>query len=247
MRRLCYITRMQWLPAFLLILSTSHIRASEPPGAPTVDPHYNEAGFFDIHVCNWPDRPVFFMPLFSTTHGDAVRRIEVLAPDGRSLVDLDLGRFRHIEQQGKPDKRVFINQVDIPPGASDGWYAARITLDDGRRFTAKDYVAISRLAQAGGQAPADGAEVAMPDTLRWQPVPGAGFYQVFIRDLWDDDRLIYTSGLLERAELVLPPGLLKPGGYYSWIIHARDTNEDVMLGDFNHGSLNRAATFTVID
>ncbi|MFV1973091.1 MAG: hypothetical protein ACC648_05165, partial [Thiohalobacterales bacterium] len=209
------------MPVFLLLLSTGHAQAGEPQAAQTVDPHYNEAGFFDIHVCNWPDRPVFFMPLFSTTQGDAVRSIEVLTPDNRPLVQLDLSRFRSIEQKNKPDKRVFINQINIPPEATDGWYSARITLNDGRRFTAKDYVAISRLAQAGGQVPADGAEVALPDALRWQPVPDASFYQVFIRDLWDDDRLIYTSKLIERPELALPPGLLKPGGYYSWIIHAR--------------------------
>ena len=213
----------------------------------TQDPHYNEAGFFDIHVCNWPDRPVFLMPLFSTTQGDAIRSIEVLTPDRQSLVQLDLSRYRSITQENKPDKRVFINQIDVPPKAENGWYSARITLDDGRRFTAKDYVVISRLTQAGGQVPADGAEVVLPDVLRWKPVPGARFYQVFIRDLWDDDRLIHTSKLLGSPALELPPGLLEPGGYYSWIIHARDTNEDAMLGDFNHGSLNRAATFTVIN
>lgn len=68
---------------------------------------------------------------------------------------------------------------------------------------------------------------------------------MFIRDLWDDERLIYTSKLLTTAELVLPENLLQPGGYYSWIIHARDVNEDVRLGDFNRGSMSRPATFSV--
>ncbi len=25
------------------------------------DPHRNEVGFFDMHVCNWPDQPLFFL------------------------------------------------------------------------------------------------------------------------------------------------------------------------------------------
>ena len=29
-----------------------------------VDKHYSKAGFFDIHVCNWPNQPLFFMALF---------------------------------------------------------------------------------------------------------------------------------------------------------------------------------------
>ena len=210
------------------------------------DTHYIDAGFFDVHVCNWPDRPVFFMILFSTVNPDAVKSIEILTPEQQPLARLDLGRYRTLEQKDKPDKRVFINQIAIPPGAGDGWYTARITLADGRESTAQDFVAISRLPQAGGQAPANGAEVPLPRSLQWEPVPGAGFYQVFIHDLWDDDRLIYTSKLLNSPELVLPGELLKPGGYYSWIVHARDINEDVMLGDFNHGSLNRPATFSVI-
>jgi hypothetical protein len=47
--------------------------------------------------------------------------------------------------------------------------------------------------------------------------------------------------------LVLPPGLLEKGGYYSWIIHARDTNAHILLGDFNHGSMNTPVTFAVAE
>lgn len=227
------------------LLAGGGVPASASQTTHANDPHYIEAGFFDIHVCNWPERPLFFMPLFSTVHSDAVQRIEVLRPDEQPLVQLDLNRYRTIEEKGKPDKRVIINQVEIPPGVTDGWYSARITLTDGREFTAQDYVVISRLAQAGGQIPANEAEVALPRSLRWDPVPGAGFYQVFIHDLWDDERLIYTSKLLNSPELVLPENLLRPGGYYSWIIHARDVNEDIKLGDFNRGSMSRPATFSV--
>ena len=71
-----------------------------------------------------------------------------------------------------------------------------------------------------------------------------GYYQVFIRDVWDESKLIYTSRLLRKTELDVPAGLLEPDGLYSWKIHARDTNEDVLLGDFNKGSMSRVATFS---
>lgn len=228
------------------LLAATGIQASDKPAAHDKDPHYIDPGFFDIHVCNWPDRTVFFMILFSTVNPDAVKSIEVLTPEAQPLVQLDLSRYRTIEKKkDAPEKRVFINQVEIPPGAGNGWYSARITLVDGNEYEARDFVKISRLPQTGGQVPANGEEAELPHSLRWDPVPGAGFYQVFIRDLWDEGKLIYSSKLVDRPELVLPGGLLEPGGYYSWIVHARDTNEDIMLGDFNHGSLNRPATFTV--
>jgi hypothetical protein len=210
------------------------------------DSHYTEAGFFDIHVCNWPDRPQFFMPLVSTARFNDVQSIEVLNPQGERLVELDLDRYRTIRRDKQPDKRVFIKQLDIPTVAPDGWYSARITLNSGEEFIARDYVIRHKLPQASGQIPAHEEEVMeIPEKLSWGPVPGANYYQVFIRDLWNDDQLIHTSKLLNRPEIELPPGLLKKGGYYSWIIHARDSNSHILLGDFNHGSLNKPVTFSV--
>lgn len=231
------------LLAFLLPAGGTHAGARQDTHAG--DTHYTDAGFFDIHVCNWPERPVFFMVLFSTVNPDAVKNIEVLTPDKQSLTQLDLTRYRTLEQKDKPDKRVFINQVAIPAGAGDGWYSARITLADGKEYTAQDFVKITTLPRVDGQIPANGSEVPLPRSLKWTAPPGARFYQVFIRDLWDDEKLIYTSELLDSPELVLPEGLLNPGGYYSWIVHARNINEDIKAGDFNHGSLNKPATFTV--
>jgi len=48
-----------------------------------------------------------------------------------------------------------------------------------------------------------------------------------------------------EAKLNMPPGLLRHGGRYAWVIHARDSNGGVLLGDFNHGSLNAPQTFSV--
>ncbi len=237
---------MAWRSVILAgLLYTGCLQGDDNQASRAGDPHYTEAGFFDIHVCNWPDRKLFFMPLFSTEHPDAVRDVEVMTPGNRVLLHLDLNRYRVMERKGKPDKRVIINQTDIPEDATEGWYTARIHLADGRELTAKDYVVISGMPQATGQVPVDGAEVAMPGELRWQPVAGARFYQVYIRDLWNDDKLIHTSKLLDSPRLPLPPGLLQDGGYYSWIIHARDINEDPMLGDFNHGSMSRPVKFSV--
>ena len=214
--------------------------------AESADPHYGPAGFFDIHVCNWPGRPLFFMPLFSTPRYAEIQSIEVLTPAGELLTRLDLKRYRTIKRDRQPDKRVFIQEVDVTPAAASGWYQARTRLVNGDEFITRDYVILHELPQAGGQVPGHEEELAeIPAKLAWDPVPGAGFYQVFIRDLWDEDKLIYTSKLLTRPELELPPGLLHRGGMYAWIIHARDTNSHILLGDFNHGSLNRPASFLI--
>ena len=225
-----------------LCLHVPKISLAASPG----DKHYNMAGFFDIHVCNWPGRPLFFMPLFSTAGYDDIRQIEIFYPDNSLLTRLDLTSYRTITRKGRPDKRAFIKQLDIPAGAQDGWYAARITLTDGTVHRAGDYVVISELARAGGQVPGDKQELqSPPEKLSWQAVPGASFYQVFIRDQWDNNTLVYTSTLLVEPELALPDKLIEPGGLYSWTIHARDTNEDLMLGDFNHGSMSTPAAFSV--
>jgi len=84
-----------------------------------------------------------------------------------------------------------------------------------------------------------------PEKLTWKSIPGAAFYQVFIRDQWDNNSLIYTSSLLVDAELILPKDLIEQGSHYSWTIHARDTNEDFRPGDFNQGSMSRPASFFV--
>ena len=210
------------------------------------DPHYTGAGFFDIHVCNWPGRPLFMMPLFSTERFNEIVQIEVFGPDNTFITQLDLKQFRILKRKGKPEKRVFIRQIDMPAHARDGWYSASVTLTDGSEYRAQDYLIVSQLPQVSGRIPANGTVLEqLPGELSWEPVSGAAYYQVFIRDLWDDSRLVYTSKLLQQPRLALPPGLIRRGGYYSWIVHARDTNEHSLLGDFNHGSLNRPATFEV--
>jgi len=231
----------------LVLLSAASLWPGFATAAPDpADKHYNKIGFFDVHVCNWPDKPLFLMPLVSTAFYDDIEKVDVFYPDGRQLTELDLTRFRIIESKDAPKKQVFINQLGMPDDAVEGWYSARITLKNGETYTASDYVVLSKLGRASGQNPGHEQTVGSPpQKLTWDPVPGANYYQVFIRDQWEDDKLIYTSKLLSEPELSLPPGLIEDGGYYSWLIHARDINEDIKLGDFNSGSLSTPVTFSV--
>ena len=190
---------------FIGLLFASITHATEPVSPQLQDPHRNAAGFFDIHVCNWPNRELFFMSLFSTPRYDEVETVEVFFPNGSLLTEISLGNYRTIQRKGKPDKRVYMNEVDVPPGAPDGWYSTRVTLKNGKRHIARDYVILSALPQAAGQVPAHEAEVqGVPKQLGWEPVPGAGHYQVFIRDLWNESKLIFSSRLLDEPVLPLP-------------------------------------------
>jgi len=219
--------------------------AASPGSVPNRDPHYAPTGFFDIHVCNWPDRPRFFMVLFSSPRFEEFERIEVFRPDGRVLTALDLQRYRVIQKKDKPEKRVFITEVPVPADAADGWYMARVTLKDGRQDTARDYVVLFDMPRPDGMNPGpDATDIPVPAALTWNPVSGASHYKVFVRDLWNDGRLIYESGMLTQPRVTLPKGLIQPGGVYAWRVHARDVNENILLGDFNHGSLSSEIEFT---
>jgi hypothetical protein len=232
----------------LVCLATACAHPGEPMQARAADPHYTEAGFFDMHVCHWPDRPVFFMFVFSTTRFQEVERVSVFYPNGQSLADLDLERYRIINKPGKPEKRVFITQLPLPTGTPDGWYRADIALKNGKTYQARDRIAIHVLPLPNGQVPASSdTAVALPTELRWQPVPGATHYQVYIKDMWNGGQEIFSSKVLSTPRLALPPDLLKPGGYYRWRVNARDVHEHPELGDFNHGSLSEELEFVVAE
>jgi hypothetical protein len=236
--------------AVIMLCTAAPVCATPASGDPadtqhSGDLHYTPVGFFDIHVCNWPDRDLFFMPLFSTSRYGEIKSVEVRYPDGHLLTDLDLENFKLLRPEGKPEKRVFISQIDVPKRATEGWYTATISLADGKRFTASDYVIVARLPRASGMNPPNGADqILAPEKLTWLPVANHSYYQVFIRDVWNDGKLLYKSKLLHDPELAIPPGLLQPDGLYSWQIHARDINEDKLLGDFNTGSMSGIATFS---
>jgi len=241
---------MNPLPRLLrAALATTATAVTAAGAAPPVDdPHYTPAGFFDIHVCNWPDQPLFLMALFSTTKFKDIAGIELIAPDGSRLGPMDLARYRSAGGSGADEKRVMITHYSFPARQPEGWYVARITLKDGTTYLSKDHVVKAVLDFVKGHRPADGAEgVTMPTALTWEPVPGASHYQVYLRDEWESDRYLLASKIIAETSLPLPPGLLKAGGSYTWRVHARNLNGSPEWGDFNHGSLAREARFTVAD
>lgn len=213
--------------------------------APITDPHYTKAGFFDIHVCNWPKRKLFFMALFSTYKYDDVSKIEIYNPEDLKLGEITTDKYKLLYQKGKPEKRVFIKQIQIQQNAINGWYRSIITMKSGMKYEAKDYVVIANLAQAKNLTPEADSELSkIPKKLTWNKIPGAKFYKVFIKDYWTQ-KTLYTSSLLNKPELILPKGLIKKRGEYQWVIHARDVNENVLLGDFNHGSVSKPVSFSI--
>lgn len=121
-------------------------------------------------------------------------------------------------------------------------------MKNGKAFDARDHVVRKVLPFASGhQPPAQSENVPMPNELRWDPVPGAGFYQVYVRDEWESERYLLTSKVIKDNFLKIPAGLFKPGGSYTWRIHARDVNGDPEWGDFNHGSLAREVRFSIAE
>lgn len=213
--------------------------------ADTSDPHYTDAGFFDIHVCNWPDRPPFIMALFSSVYYDNVARVSVFQPTGSLLGDLDLGKFRSFKNKEGKAKRAYITNFDLPTKTTDGWYKAVITMKDGRSFEAKDFVIHTLMPLPTGMQPSNGTKgIPQPVELRWDRVPGANYYQIFVYDKWED-KLVFSSKVISDTALKLPDGLLQSGVEYGWKVNARDTNEHILLGDFNHGTTGAESLFTV--
>ena len=208
------------------------------------DPHYNQIGFFDIHICNWPERENFFKILFSSEKYQQIESMKVYTPDNQLLVDLDKEKFKVIQRKNKPEKRVFMLNMDIPASASTGRYKIIVTSADGSTHNASDYVIMSTLEKASEMQPADNKIFSLPITLKWKPVAGSQYYQVFVRDAWTEKQ-VFQSKLIDTPEIRIPDEKIEPGGDYYWVIHARDTNEHILLGDFHMGSLSKKTFFTV--
>lgn len=233
--------------SMLVISAANTCMADNIVTPPSEDPHYTQAGFFDLHVCNWPDRELFFLAVYSTYQYKDIAKIEVFHVDGKKLGDIKTNKYRIIKKKGSPEKHVFLTHLAISDNPENGWYSALITMKDGKKYRSKDYVVIGSMARATGMDPADGDMLSKPPIkLSWNDVKGADHYIVYIKDGWEK-KTIFTSRLIDKSELSVPGKLLEPGGYYTWRIHARDVNGDVLLGDFNLGSLNAATEFGIAD
>lgn len=210
------------------------------------DSHYVDSGFFDIHLCNWPNRELFILALFSTSYFENIEKIVFVAPDGMPIGEADLERYRHIKTKDGEEKRVFQAELNIPEKTPSGWYKAHVTLANGKEDIASDYVQLKKMPRPDGLNPPHLSEdVTMPGILRWNPVSSATHYKVLIRDLWADNALIVDSPAAPSTEFTVPDGVLTPGGWYEWRVHARDVNGDTLLGDFNHGSLSEWHEFSI--
>lgn len=211
------------------------------------DSHYTDSGFFDIHICNWPNRKPFYLALYSTRQFKALKSVDLLDTKGEKFASLDLSKYKVVNFEGKAEKRIYMTQIPRPVNYSDGWFSAKISLGD-KVHTAQDWLEHGVLPRAKNLQPANGEELTdLPKVLRWSAIEGAQYYMVFIKDIWGRDELIFTSDLLTETELVLPEDLLEYGGFYSWRVHARDINGDIKLGDFNIGSLTSWQQFTIAD
>lgn len=211
------------------------------------DPHRSKLGFFDIHICNWPNRTKYFKILFSSEKYDQIESMEVYTPENKLFVKLDKRKFITLKRKNKPDKRVFIIDADITETASTGWYYIKINTKDGKKYNAKDYVVMNRLNRASSMQPSNkNIQYKSPITLKWKKIEGAQYYQVFVRDEWTQ-KLIFKTKLINSNKVKIPNIKLEPGGHYSWRVHARDINEHVLLGDFNMGSMSEYAYFSIVE
>lgn len=211
------------------------------------DPHYIDAGFFDMHICNWPERPRFFKILFSTEKFDEISTMEVFDPAGSLLVALNNKRYMLLKRKKLPEKRVYMADLDVPVTATSGWYSIKVTTREGKEYHARDYVPLTRINRVVDVSPPSNEDaVQLPVTLSWKKVPGAYYYKVYLRDVWNN-QLLFESKLLHDSKVKIPAGKLQPGGYYSWAVHARDVNGHILLGDFHMGSMSKKLYFTVAE
>lgn len=238
--------------AFRRLISTLLVlvMASAAPGLAAGhagDPHYTKPGFFDIHVCNWPDQPPFLLSLFSTFRWKDIERVEIVRPDGQALGTLDLSRYRILHKKGKPEKHVFITHFPVGKGVPAGWYHAHVFLRDGTEYAARDFVSPILLSRPTNLAPAGVMDRKIATRFRWSPVAGARYYVVYLKDLWNDGKIIFKSKPVTSPRVTVPKNLLKAGGLYEWRVNARDSNHDRKLGDFNSGSLSRDVSLSIAE
>lgn len=226
----------------LVVIFAAACAEGERP--PATDPHYTKAGYFDMHVCNWPDRPLFFVALLTTKQHRDIAEVAVMRPDGVSLGNIDLSRSEPLAGDGDVELRTFKTHIQIPPGSPDGWYMARIRLKNGSEFLARDYVNVRAMPPVTITTPLGDDTPMQQRKVAWRPLPQTAYYRVIIKDPFQDKKIVYKSDLLTEPQFTIPPGILEKNGAYILRIHARNASGDPKWGDFNHGSMNAEVAFT---
>lgn len=211
------------------------------------DSHYSKIGFFDVHICNLPNRTYFFKILFSSVNYADIESMDVFTPDEKILVKLNKNKYKTLKRKNKPGKRVFIADMDISEPVQTGWYKIKVRTKNGEQYEAMDFVVPGKINRVAGMEPSNSdKELKLPITLKWKSVTGAKYYKTFIRDAWTG-KLVFQSNLIDDTKIKIPKGKLLTGGYYSWVVHARDISNHVLLGDFNMGSMSDKAYFSTAE
>lgn len=228
----------------LLVTFLAVAGCAMPQAAKAPDPHYTEAGFFDLYYCHWTDRPLFVRVVFTSTRFTDVTGVEVFDPKGRPFASVDLNNYGVMKKKSldDPEKRGYFQDHPYKGNELPGWYSAKITLRDGRVIEARDRVEWRPLEFSKNLR----AETREGRTvLRWDPPTRASHYKVYVRDPWQDNKMVIESPLLDNAVFEIPAGTLEPGGEYVWAVHARDAHHDPEWGDFNAGSTSAPVALAV--
>jgi hypothetical protein len=146
------------------------------------------------------------------------------------------------KRDADPEKRAYFQDRAATGDELPGWYTARITLRDGRVIEARDRVELRAPVYSENLRTENRAG---RTALRWDPPPGTVRYKVYVRDSWQDNRIVLESPLLAQPEFEIPAGALGPGDTYTWRVHARDAHEDPEFGDFNSASMSVPAALVI--
>lgn len=237
--------KISWIVFALSIQFSTGVQSEELVPPDKLDFHKTELGIWDIHVCNWPDRPPFYLSTFITEKFDEIDNIEVFDPAGKNVGSLDLEKFLTVKREEKPDLRIYVTQLPMAEGEPSGIFSAQITTANNKRLLANDYLVMAVMDRISVVSPVNGAEVSIPWELSWTPPKGAQYHRVWIKDMWNDGKQIFDSGYFQGSAVEIAEGLLEPGGLYQWRIHSRDTQDHILLGRFNHGSLTDWMEFSI--
>jgi len=117
----------------MIAAGSGYAENAEHPG----DSHYNDVGFFDIHLCNWPDRAPFYLAVFSTRQFNDLKSVDLLNARGEQFASLDLSKYKVSHTNDKAEKRIYMSQIQRTANYVDGWFSAKISIAEQDAHTEK--------------------------------------------------------------------------------------------------------------